>query len=81
MKPDFFFLEFSYYYEHPRIQKAKYGSGLMIAKINDLVKPPSYFFSFLSISSFPRSSRASILTSMNALGVAKEGFEVFDLKF
>ena len=25
-KPDFCFLEFSYYYEHPRIQKAKYGS-------------------------------------------------------
>ena len=27
-KPDFCFLEFSYYYEHPRIQKTKYGSDL-----------------------------------------------------
>ena len=24
-KPDFCLLEFSYYYKHPRIQKAKYG--------------------------------------------------------
>ena len=25
-KPDFCFLDFSYYYEYPRIQKAKYGT-------------------------------------------------------
>ena len=27
-KPDFCFLDFSYYYEYPRIQKAKYGTDM-----------------------------------------------------
>ena len=40
-KPDFCLSEFSYYYEHPQIWKAKYGAVMLLVKLHNWFEFPA----------------------------------------